>query len=186
MNHYSQEQINRANEVNLEDFLRSRGEILTRNGKDMQWKAAFANLRNLVVSCPNCKRQIYLDMENDQLVCKHCGKRIPRMGYLKLGNDSIPVVTGRDLTIGQLVQDCSADEIIGRFEENPSRPGVVGLRNLSSQSWAIAVTGQQDQMLAPGAAIALCANGQVRPGVQIDISHQALDGAFIKERAILV
>lgn len=36
---YSQEQIDRANAVNLEDFLRSQGESLRRCGKDMEWKA---------------------------------------------------------------------------------------------------------------------------------------------------
>lgn len=37
--YYSIEQINRANEVNLEEFLRSQGETLKRCGKDMEWKA---------------------------------------------------------------------------------------------------------------------------------------------------
>ena len=36
---YSQEQIDRANAVSLEDFLRSQGESLKRCGKDMEWKA---------------------------------------------------------------------------------------------------------------------------------------------------
>ena len=36
---YSKEQIDRANAVNLEDFLRSQGESLKRCGKDMEWKA---------------------------------------------------------------------------------------------------------------------------------------------------
>lgn len=36
---YTQEQIDRANAVSLEDFLRSQGENLKRCGKDMEWKA---------------------------------------------------------------------------------------------------------------------------------------------------
>ena len=36
---YTQEQIDRANAVRLEDFLRSQGESLKRCGKDMEWKA---------------------------------------------------------------------------------------------------------------------------------------------------
>ncbi len=36
---YSKEQIDRANAVSLEDFLRSQGESLKRCGKDMEWKA---------------------------------------------------------------------------------------------------------------------------------------------------
>ena len=36
---YSQEQIDRANSVNLEDFLRSRGEQLTKSGKEYRWEA---------------------------------------------------------------------------------------------------------------------------------------------------
>ena len=36
---YTQEQIDRANAVSLEDFLRSQGESLRRCGKDMEWKA---------------------------------------------------------------------------------------------------------------------------------------------------
>ena len=36
---YSKEQIDRANAVSLEDFLRSQGETLKRCGKDMEWKA---------------------------------------------------------------------------------------------------------------------------------------------------
>ena len=37
--YYSKEQIDRANKVNLEDFLQSQGEILKKCGKDMEWKA---------------------------------------------------------------------------------------------------------------------------------------------------
>lgn len=36
---YSQEQIDRASAVNLEDFLRSQGETLIRSGKEFRWKA---------------------------------------------------------------------------------------------------------------------------------------------------
>ena len=36
---YSQEQIDRANAVSLEDFLRSQGETLVRSGKEYRWKA---------------------------------------------------------------------------------------------------------------------------------------------------
>lgn len=36
---YTQDQIDRANAVSLEDFLRSQGESLKRCGKDMEWKA---------------------------------------------------------------------------------------------------------------------------------------------------
>lgn len=35
---YTQEQIDRANQVNLEDFLRSQGEQLTRSGNEYRWK----------------------------------------------------------------------------------------------------------------------------------------------------
>ena len=36
--HYSQEQIDRANQTNMEDFLRSQGETLIRSGKEYRWK----------------------------------------------------------------------------------------------------------------------------------------------------
>lgn len=35
---YSQDQIDRANAVNLEEFLRSQGEPLVRSGKEYRWK----------------------------------------------------------------------------------------------------------------------------------------------------
>ena len=37
--YYSQEQIDRANAVNLEEFLRRKGEVLTRSGNESRWKA---------------------------------------------------------------------------------------------------------------------------------------------------
>ena len=37
--YYPQTQIDRANEVNLEDFLRSQGETLIRSGREYRWKA---------------------------------------------------------------------------------------------------------------------------------------------------
>lgn len=36
---YSQDQIDRANAVNLEEFLRGQGEALVRSGKEYRWKA---------------------------------------------------------------------------------------------------------------------------------------------------
>ena len=36
--HYTQEQIDRANETNLEAFMRSQGEELTRSGNEFRWK----------------------------------------------------------------------------------------------------------------------------------------------------
>ena len=44
--------------------------------RDWQWKTAFADLRNLVIPCSHCKKQVYLDKDNPQIVCKHCGKQI--------------------------------------------------------------------------------------------------------------
>lgn len=35
---YTQEQIDRANQVNLEPFLRSQGEELTKSGREYRWK----------------------------------------------------------------------------------------------------------------------------------------------------
>lgn len=35
---YTQEQIDRANQVNLEQFLRSQGEKLIKNGNEYRWK----------------------------------------------------------------------------------------------------------------------------------------------------
>ena len=36
--HYTQEQIDRANAVSLEDFLRSQGEELIKSGSEYRWK----------------------------------------------------------------------------------------------------------------------------------------------------
>ena len=36
---YTQEQIDRANAVSLEDFLRSQGEQLIKSGREYRWKA---------------------------------------------------------------------------------------------------------------------------------------------------
>lgn len=36
---YTQEQIDRANQVNLEQFLRSQGEQLIKSGQEFRWKA---------------------------------------------------------------------------------------------------------------------------------------------------
>ena len=36
---YSQEQIARANSTSIEEFLRSKGEAVTRSGKEVRWKA---------------------------------------------------------------------------------------------------------------------------------------------------
>lgn len=35
---YTQEQIDRANQVNLEQFLRSQGEELIKSGREYRWK----------------------------------------------------------------------------------------------------------------------------------------------------
>ena len=35
---YTQEQIDRANQVNLEEFLRSQGEQLIKSGSEWRWK----------------------------------------------------------------------------------------------------------------------------------------------------
>lgn len=37
--YYTKQQINRANEVNLEDFLKEQGEELVKSGREMRWKA---------------------------------------------------------------------------------------------------------------------------------------------------
>ena len=39
LNNYTQEQIDRANSMNIADFLERRGETLVRSGKEVRWKA---------------------------------------------------------------------------------------------------------------------------------------------------
>jgi len=134
--------------------------------RESEWRSAMARLHDLVVFCPACGAENFVEDEPpgagnpktwQDRACWHCDAPVPiplmlrvRGHYLALTRDSkmFPHHTDADR-----LYDFSTP--VGEVAEHPSRPGIWGLRNLSEEKWV--ATGSDGAMVdvSPGRALTL-------------------------------
>lgn len=105
-----------------------------RRAAPLEWLEALTDLRNSLYACSKCRHEVFFKPENVTSAghecprCKHVGGvgyvlRLPRNKQMFL--NGVSVVTVGDFNPGT----ATSDKVLARVVENPTRPGVFGLRN---------------------------------------------------------
>jgi hypothetical protein len=85
---------------------------------------------------------------------------------LEVGTARIPATAGSRLYERQVpgARSGQGDAVVAEVTAHPNDPSVLGLKNLSDQSWSLVTVEGEQRELAPGRSIRLVAGLQVRIG----------------------
>jgi len=140
-----------------------------------EWLDAFRKLRESIVYCQNCGREVMYDIGLLQsgvpMQCwgKNCGQTVRLPPRLRIGTGKreriVMLNASAKLYAYQLkpMQDlATGDEIVGEVAQNPNDPSVWGLRNLSSENWHYASEQGESKDVPPGRSVSLVSGLRIR------------------------
>ncbi len=102
---------------------------------EVDWKKVFIAMRNMLVSCPHCKNETFLNTEESASNCMNCGKSIEKPDILKLNKEQIVLLPGMKLYASTTQDGGEYNKITGEIIPNKNNPNLLGIRNLSTDIW---------------------------------------------------
>lgn len=143
-------------------FIRSFGEGLhdpSARVLETEWRAPLQAVIDASFGCANCGYEHVANWRASAKTCEACGDALtPPMG-LVLGRRSISLSLGRRLNADALGLS-SQDEAV--VEAHPSRPELIGLRNLGQETWRATIPDGTAHPVPAGQAVRLM------PGMMIE------------------
>ncbi len=146
-----------------EVFVRAFTEGLNNANKRIEpseWKRVFVQLKDHIVTSSSGAENFYDTQKvkkGEPLICWHTKKQITIPARLKLGTDVLVLNKGKQLFAHHLEKGKTFDfsTPLAEVIENPQKPGVFGLRNLSQTSWKVTNTEGATSEVPQGKAAAL-------------------------------
>ena len=133
---------------------------------EKDWKEMLYSLQDSSVRCPYCGEMNFADMAGDKGVkCVGCA-RILSVPY-KLSVNGFTITAGKDkaLTEYHLLYGSRKKEI-GIIVESKKTVGVFGLKNLSSEIWAVRYPGKEEMYYEAEKTVTLIPGTQIVIGVK--------------------
>lgn len=102
---------------------------------ETEWRGALGTLVDAAYACPDCGMEQVATPGSALLrACLACDERLDWPLALKLGQRTILLGEGRTVSLATRDRHGAPD---ARVEEHPSKPGLLGLRNLSGADWRV-------------------------------------------------
>lgn len=142
----------------------------TKRLMDRQWHNILLQVRSMFVKCPNCGKEIFLDIQQPHKPCAYCNKPFNAFNSLKTGRFTIPLVAGQTIydcqVTGRTDYDLKAGEVI-------AKNGQLGIRNLSSYPWTVTLPDNTFKVVNSGSGM------PIRSGLKIKFGNQGENGEFV-------
>ena len=142
----------------------------TKRLMDKQWYDILLQTRSMLVECPDCGKETFIDIQRPQACCAWCQKPYPPYSVLKAGRFKIPLVKG------QAIHDCM---VTGNADHTPvagevvRKHGELGIINRSAYPWTVRLPNGSFRTVAPGQGL------PVRAGLRIRFGNHGEDAAIL-------
>lgn len=131
--------------------------------RESQWRSELAKLRDLITTCPSCGCTSFFDETCPIWSCWSCAAPLGPPMRLVIGTRVVVLNEGTEVTAHHLgTRPYDFATVVGRVERHPERADLWGLRNVSAESWAVALPEGGVKRVEPGRSIALV------PGASVD------------------
>ena len=142
--------------------------------RESEWRAALAQLRDLIVYCSNCGTENFYDTAagQDAGVCWSCRQPLRWPPRLHIGRQVIMLNHDSRLFPHHLEQQQLYDfsTAIAAVVQHPSNPAIWGLKNLANRKWVITLSEGAIKEVEPGRSVTLAAGTRLNfGGVEGDI-----------------
>ncbi|MGD1954809.1 MAG: hypothetical protein ACFBZ9_06150 [Sphingomonadales bacterium] len=123
---------------------------------ERQWRSAFTRAAHAMAACGHCGGEYAVAA--GAASCGYCGAALEPALYLDCPRGLFALTPGHGLP-QHLLGGGSPNfkTLVGVVEGHPSKPGVIGLRNLSDDNWKVELPGRAPGLLPPGKTIGLMA-----------------------------
>lgn len=133
-----------------------------------EWQNLFLRLRSEIIMC-GCGRTNFTSMfekpDDISYRCPKCGMSFATMEFSN-SDFRIPLYLGRQFYECDIYSNCDDFlSIAGELVENKLRPGILGIKNLSTQNWNVKMPDGKFYNIAPGAGF------PIWKGLEIDFGE---------------
>ncbi|MEM7568565.1 MAG: serine/threonine protein kinase [Pseudomonadota bacterium] len=127
---------------------------------ERQWRQTFMRAVHALFPCPSCGADQALEAGSDAATfpaaCTACGAPLPAPLYLDCRRGPFALRDSHGLPTHMLTSsDPNFKSLVGFVEAHPKKPDMLGLRNLSDDSWKVQLPDRDPGLLPPGKAIGL-------------------------------
>lgn len=142
------------------------GEDIQRRINGKAWQEVFMRLKDCLICCPSCHEETFIDTSVEKYNCMSCGISMPIPPVLKTKKTEVILLPGEPISARQVGNSVNEEElIIGKVIESKAKPGSIGLRNVSKNSWKGITPNGDEKLFDPGKVI------PIRRGLKIDFSN---------------
>ena len=116
-----------------------------------QWKTALARSLDQRRLCPTCGQEVFTEPDQASL-CWACGQMLPPTPRFKTVRGDVAAAADNELHphhFNSLVSEC-IDRPLASIEAHPLKASVLGLKNLSSETWTAELENGESSSVQPG------------------------------------
>ena len=128
--------------------------------QEAEWCTAFTTLATSVYACPQCGwentiEQTPLNVPPGTRACIGCGSRICEPAVMTIGRRRVSLAQGMHIPAHVLRPGTQPDisALAASVEVHPQRPGVLGLRNRSGETWRTRLRDSSEVAVPPGSTV---------------------------------
>lgn len=134
---------------------------------EQEWEKVIARVRDILVYCPYCGEETFVDETKQGHPCVNCGKSIDMSTYLAIGTRKLILTNKTKLYIDR---DNKAD---GEVMLNPADSSMLLIKNLSNDEWAAETPSGKSKIVKPQEML------PVKNGIKITFNNLA-KGEIVK------
>lgn len=153
------------------NLMRSNGTGRGERIMEKDWLKTFQKLRHSIVTCPKCGEETFFNLKKDNYKCMNCDVNIERPPVLIIRDETIPLQLGKKLYSWEIDSDKeltieTVDEAWAQVIPNPKKPGVFGLKNISSNTWYRHTPGGKEFVCAPDGQVTIIRTNTIKFGTK--------------------
>ena len=131
------------------------------------WRSNLARLRDSIVRCDACGKEVFVDTSARATRCWYCDQTVHDTLWLQLGRRRLGLSDGALVTRHHLDGSYDYDTVVGTVARHPVRTDLLGLRNDTDVTWTATVDGDEREV-PPGRSIALTGGAIINYGAGPD------------------
>jgi len=104
--------------------------------QEKKWQEVFTALRDVMINCPSCKGETFIDISQNSCKCINCGYDVPRLPVLKVKKYNVVMAPGKKVYACHVIHDSDDfKQIKGEVITSRTDPSLLGLKNDSDNTW---------------------------------------------------
>ncbi len=112
------------------------GDDTTHRVQEKKWQEVFTTLRDVLINCPKCKGETFIDVTQPSCKCVDCGQDIARLPVLKVKRYNVVLAPGKKVYACHVIYDSDAfKDVKGEVITSRNVPSLLGLKNFSDNTW---------------------------------------------------